>query len=207
MNLTEKLIKILKDTGSLEKQGENTSQHYKYFSEAQLMGELRHRFAAEGILFVTDVLTSETKEVERNTRNGIQKYALVSVHTRHTFKCDKEELVVTSQGQGIDSGDKAIYKAITGATKYALMKLFMITDHQDPEADPDADNFIPITKEQDKKAACLKIREWLKIKKIPESFITKDYECEKLEDLKLEDLDFINAEKYRKRTEERYSQL
>src|SRR5699024_6730814 len=40
---------------------------------------------------------------------------------------------------GQDAGDKAVYKAITGATKYALMKVFMIPTGDDPEQDYEAD--------------------------------------------------------------------
>lgn len=36
-------------------------------------------------------------------------------------------------GEGMDTGDKAIYKAITGAQKYVLMKTFLIPTGDDPE--------------------------------------------------------------------------
>jgi hypothetical protein len=59
----------------------------------------------------------------------------VLVTTKHTFRdADTgEELTIGGAGLGWDSGDKGVYKAITGATKYALMKNFLITDEQDPE--------------------------------------------------------------------------
>ena len=38
-----------------------------------------------------------------------------------------------------DAGDKGIYKAIAGAQKYALMKVFMIPTGDDPEADEGVD--------------------------------------------------------------------
>ena len=41
----------------------------------------------------------------------------------------------TVVGEGQDSGDKAVYKALTGATKYALMKTFLIPTGDDPERD------------------------------------------------------------------------
>jgi hypothetical protein len=50
-----------------------------------------------------------------------------------------EELVFHSEGEGQDAGDKGIYKAITGAQKYALMKAFMIPTGDDPEADSGVD--------------------------------------------------------------------
>src|SRR5699024_1473369 len=50
-----------------------------------------------------------------------------------------EEISIHSIGEGQDAGDKAVYKAITGATKYALMKVFMIPTGDDPEQDYEAD--------------------------------------------------------------------
>jgi hypothetical protein len=38
-------------------------------------------------------------------------------------------------GQGLDSGDKAPYKAMTGALKYALLQSFLLATGDDPEAD------------------------------------------------------------------------
>src|SRR5574340_328981 len=48
---------------------------------------------------------------------------------------DKIEFLVIGEGQ--DRGDKATYKAMTGATKYALLKLFLIPTGDDPEKDED----------------------------------------------------------------------
>jgi len=42
-------------------------------------------------------------------------------------------------GDGSDSNDKAIYKAITGAQKYALMKTFLVATGDDPEQDRQAE--------------------------------------------------------------------
>ena len=44
-----------------------------------------------------------------------------------------EETVIT--GEGIDKGDKAGYKAYTGALKYYLANTFMVATGDDPEKD------------------------------------------------------------------------
>jgi hypothetical protein len=38
-------------------------------------------------------------------------------------------------GEGQDAGDKAVYKAMTGALKYCLLKTFLIPTGDDPERD------------------------------------------------------------------------
>jgi ERF superfamily len=53
----------------------------------------------------------------------------------YTF-CDVdsgEEVVATAAGQGLDAGDKAPYKAMTGALKYALLQTFLLATGDDPE--------------------------------------------------------------------------
>ena len=44
-----------------------------------------------------------------------------------------EEIVAKVAGQGLDAGDKAPYKAITGALKYALLQSFLLATGDDPE--------------------------------------------------------------------------
>src|ERR1700731_578035 len=44
-----------------------------------------------------------------------------------------EEITAKVAGQGLDSGDKAPYKAMTGALKYALLQSFFLATGDDPE--------------------------------------------------------------------------
>ena len=48
-------------------------------------------------------------------------------------------IVLHSYGTGTDKGDKAVYKAQTGALKYGLRHAFLIPDESDPEADSSVD--------------------------------------------------------------------
>lgn len=43
-------------------------------------------------------------------------------------------------GQGVDSGDKGIYKAITGANKYFIYKLLNLPTGDDPESGNQTDH-------------------------------------------------------------------
>ena len=44
-----------------------------------------------------------------------------------------ETITAKVAGQGLDSGDKAPYKAMTGALKYALLQSFLLATGDDPE--------------------------------------------------------------------------
>jgi hypothetical protein len=118
----------------------------------------------------------------------------VMVKTSHKFiDADSgEELPMCGAGLGWDSGDKGVYKAITGAMKYMLMKNFLVTDEQDPEAGDQADTREPAdgvktgaakhtrtkpyeeeTGSGDKKAAAdlLELKAFLTEHKIPDGFL------------------------------------
>ena len=135
--LTQKLVDIMGEIESVEKDGHNKNQNYDYFSEALIMALLRKKLKDKHILFVPGASINKIENVCRNEK----EYALTSINSKHRF-IDAETgeiLEIEMPGQGQDGGDKGIYKAITGSVKYALMKTFMISDGSDPEADEKID--------------------------------------------------------------------
>lgn len=132
--LVNKLVEILAELGPMEKKSRNPHFGYNYVGEGQVMAELRHRLASRQVFLFTSVETC----VPHYGEGKLGTY--VAVTTKHTFfdADSKEQFVVNGAGVGWDSGDKGVYKAITGAMKYALMKNFLVTDEQDPEADEQA---------------------------------------------------------------------
>jgi hypothetical protein len=129
--LRAKLVEVYGGLGVVKKGHRNPHFGYDYVSEGQVMAALGPRLAEHNILFTTSVENMEVHYGD-NSKAGV----FVEVRTLHTFHdCDSgEELMIRGAGVGWDSGDKGVYKAITGATKYALMKNFMITDEMEPEA-------------------------------------------------------------------------
>ena len=45
-------------------------------------------------------------------------------------------MTVKVAGEGLDTGDKAPYKAMTGALKYALLQSFLLATGDNPENEP-----------------------------------------------------------------------
>ena len=73
---------------------------------------------------------------EVTTKSGSTQYIVcVDMEFKFIDGDSGEELTLNMSGEGQDVGDKAIYKAISGAQKYALMKAFMIPTGDDPEYD------------------------------------------------------------------------
>ena len=130
------LRKALKEKGVLQNKGQNTYDKYKYFSEAQykeLFTELFSENALEMKFTEVDYDTFEGTEKQSNGRMVRLEFSLIDTETGFY-----ETTAIT--GEGIDKGDKAGYKAYTGALKYFLADTFMVATGDDAEKESPAEN-------------------------------------------------------------------
>jgi hypothetical protein len=136
--LVGKLAQIMADTPWVEKKGRNSFFNYDYAKESDILDAIREKLASQGIFVFTSIESMEFRETAKRTRDG-SPVNLVFVRTKHTFSDGEsgESVEVHGYGSGEDSGDKAIYKAITGAMKYFVSKNFLMSTGDDPEKDDD----------------------------------------------------------------------
>ena len=123
------LRKALKDKGILPKAGVNEFDRYKYFSEAQYKELFTELFSDHGLELNFNELEYDTFEGTEKQANGRMvklEFYLYDIDTGFY-----ETTVIT--GEGIDKGDKAGYKAYTGALKYFLADKFMVATGDDAE--------------------------------------------------------------------------
>lgn len=139
--LVQKLAKVMAETRWVEKKGRNSFFNYDYARETDILDAVRTKLAEHGIFVFTSVEHTDVKETAKRTRDG-SPVNLVFVKTKHTFWDGEsgETAEVFGTGCGEDSGDKAIYKAITGAMKYFISKNFLISTGDDPEKDSERDS-------------------------------------------------------------------
>lgn len=132
--LVSKLAKVMEEVKYIEKRGYNRFNKYKYATESDVSERVREVLSSLNVIMLPDVVEHSTRE--HVNRKGHTEY-ISTVKVKFTFIDGEtnEELSIHSVGEGQDAGDKAVYKAITGATKYALMKAFMIPTGDDPEDD------------------------------------------------------------------------
>jgi hypothetical protein len=128
------MLEVMKKVGYVQKDGKNEFHGYKYASEANLIAALRPALIDAGLVLIPSV-TSVTQDEYGNT-HVMMNFTLM----------DDEGYTFTFSGAGSGNdrnkngvGDKGIYKAITGATKYALMKTFLLETGDDPEVVSDHD--------------------------------------------------------------------
>lgn len=131
MKLIAKLAKVMALIGTVAKRGRNTSQNYSYATEADIVEAVREHLSTAGIVLIPSVEKLEWREIQG--RNGA--IAIATAHMSFTFTDGEDSVTYRMVGEGMDSGDKNTYKAMTGAEKYALMKFFLIPTGDDPEKD------------------------------------------------------------------------
>ena len=130
------LRKDLKSKGILKKGGQNDFDHYSYFSEAQykeLFTELFSKNNLELKFSELDYGTFEGTGKQCNGRLTKLEFTLYDVDTGFF-----ETTVIT--GEGMDKGDKAGYKAYTGAVKYYLADTFLVATGDDAEKESPSEN-------------------------------------------------------------------
>lgn len=137
--------KALKEKGVLKREGENKFDRYKYYTESQYKTLFTELFSDNGLeLKFTELEYGmfDGSEKQGNGRMPKLEFSLIDIDTGFY-----ETTVIT--GEGIDKGDKAGYKAYTGALKYFLANTFMVATGDDPETDSPEDK---VSKNNAKKA-------------------------------------------------------
>ena len=139
-NLITKLAEITGLMAKIPKDGWNANQKYKFVRESDV-AEKVSALLAERKVFLHQTVISHQMTALYTTQSSSQMW-LTEVVMQFRF-IDGETGETTEPaafvGHGADTGDKGVYKAMTGAEKYFLMKTFLISTGDDPEADEKVD--------------------------------------------------------------------
>lgn len=134
-SLAKKLVEVSKAIGYLQKDKKNSMQGYNYLSEAKIKETIKKEFDKQGIIF--NYSTDNIREYEiSSTSKGTKQFVTVANGTYKFIDSESDvELSGTWFGSGTDTGDKGLYKAITGGIKYVLNTNFLVPTGDDPEKD------------------------------------------------------------------------
>lgn len=133
LNLAEKLSEACAAVSFVEKHGRNEMQSYDYVKAADVAKAIRMELFNRGIMIIPTETELQTERFQTNKGGYMTE---VRVKTAFVITDGKDKLEGAGWGIARDSGDKAIYKAKTGALKYFLRGLGLIPDEKDdPETD------------------------------------------------------------------------
>lgn len=118
----------------VQKGSENKFHGYKYVSEADLLEKLRPALIEEGLILIPSIEMVRPMDEHGNTvvdmrYEIVHKDGDIWPHLIRVAGCGND------RSKNGTVGDKGLYKAITGANKYFLFKLFQIETGDDPERD------------------------------------------------------------------------
>jgi len=127
-------VAVMKEVGYVQKAGHNDFQNYKYATEADAIKAIRPAMLNHGLCMIPSV--ESVNQDEYGNTNVIMLYRI--------FDEEGNFLSFRAAGSGNDKnskgvGDKGIYKALTGASKYALLKTFLMETGDDPEGPSEQD--------------------------------------------------------------------
>lgn len=122
---------VMQEAGYVQKTGNNDFHGYRYATEADVLDRLRPAMVKHGLILIPSVQQVSSIDQHGNTT--------VSVHytLAHVSGAVWPQPIAAAGCGGDRSksgvGDKGLYKALTGANKYMLFKLFQIETGDDPE--------------------------------------------------------------------------
>lgn len=129
IGLHAKLAEVMAEVGRVPKRGRNEFHKYDYATEADIVEAVRGALSSRSVSLLPSV-----KQV---LRDGTLTTVLMSF--TFTDGVTGETTAHDWAGTGDDKGDKGLYKAMTGALKYFLLKTFLLPTGDDPEADDSTD--------------------------------------------------------------------
>lgn len=131
-SIAQKLVAAMKAVDAVTKRGRNDIQKYNYVKAADVANEVRKALAEAGIAFTYSVISE--RYWESQTKNGTTNFfCSLMIAVTFTDADSQQSVTANAIGWGADTQDKAPYKAMTGALKYALRMNFLIPDESDPE--------------------------------------------------------------------------
>lgn len=133
--LFKRIALVMAAVRNMPKDGVNTQSNFNYFSSDGILDRIGKEMAAQGLVIIPTL--TEYESVDEPTSSGKTR-----TRTRAYFQmdiCDVDGNAYSARwaGEGTDYGnpDRALNKAMTNATKYFLLKLFVVGQGGDADDD------------------------------------------------------------------------
>lgn len=132
--VAKKVLSVMKRVDYLQKDGKVAygNTRYNYLSEEKITSEIRKGMAEAGLV-IFPMKMEVVSENEVPTKSGKARLLNIVVNYRIQDTESDDFIDIQALGEGMDNGDKTVYKAMTGAFKYAQRQTFMIPTGDDPD--------------------------------------------------------------------------
>lgn len=154
-NLITAVNGVMKEIGYVQKAGRNTQQGYAFAGEADLLAAIRPVMVAHGLALMPVKVVERVKS-EFKTAKGSDMHRTDIVMRYMLAHTSGEYVFIEAAGDGMDSGDKDVPKAMTIAFKYALRESFAIETGNDPDKESPEETYM---NQQERKAKRVAVKE------------------------------------------------
>lgn len=127
---------IMAEIPAIGKDKRNAQQGFNFRGIDDVMNVMKPLLAKHQVFTVPEVL-EQVRETKTTPKGGELRYSLLRIRFRF-YAPDGSHVDAVTQGEGMDSGDKASNKAMAIAYKYALFQVFCIPTEE--MVDPDAES-------------------------------------------------------------------
>lgn len=128
-NIYSRIAAVQAEAPNIQKKGVNTYHNYKYTREEDILDGIKPVLTKHGLA----IIPIGAEHVNLTLPDSKNINLLVTITYLIADVVSGESIQVKGFGQGQDNGDKAVYKANTGALKQMLAKTFLISTGDDPE--------------------------------------------------------------------------
>lgn len=143
---------VMEDVGAVGKNRTNEQQRYQFRGIEDVMNALSPAFIRNKV-FCAPCVKKKEREERKTSKGGNVIYTIVEVEYTFFSSEDGSSIKVTIFGEGMDTGDKSMNKALSAAFKYVCFQLFCIPTEElhDTEEDHYEVKDRMITKEEQEK--------------------------------------------------------
>jgi hypothetical protein len=135
-SLAARLLAVRKSVDWVQKDGRNEHQRFSYASSTGVLSAVKGALDSEGVLLIPSVVRAERSD--RTTKSGGTEILTEIWLQYRIINADDpaDSMTIEWYGQGLDTGERGVGKALTYGEKYLILKLLQIpTDDADPDAE------------------------------------------------------------------------
>lgn len=131
------LAAVMDDVKAVAKGDRNTQQNFSFRGIDAVVNAVGPALRKHGVIVVPEVVDHQYGEILVGQGNNRRPIAHVMVKVRYTFHGPAGDCIAAvTLGEAMDSGDKAVPKAMSVAFRVALLQaLALPTDEKDPDED------------------------------------------------------------------------
>lgn len=140
LNIYQRMLLVMGDIAGVEKKGKaSQGAPFEFVRHDDVMAAVRPALVARGVMPLVMPDRKRTERLETKTANNKPQELWLMWCDLHFVNVDDpaDRIVIQVPGEGLDTGDKGIGKALSYAVKNALLKTFLLPggDAADNEAD------------------------------------------------------------------------